>query len=110
MVESCPAGRRQLSLACLGRSGPAASGGRRRPPGYEHRGKTQQYQGERNGAPPVFPKGSESIGALTPGRKDAKKQDSGAHDLANPTHVQRLFLRLAVPAQTPFRSEPVASK
>ena len=78
-------------------SGPATSRGRRRPPGYEHSGKTEQYRGERNGAPPVLPKGSEAIGALTPGPKDAEKQDSGADYLANPTHGLRVFLRLAVP-------------
>src|SRR5436190_11956786 len=64
----------------------AASRARRGSPGHEHGGKTQQDQRERNRAPPVLPEGSKAMGAHAPSPEDAEKQESGASNLANPTH------------------------
>jgi len=59
-------------------------------PGYEHSGKAQQYQRERYRAPPVLPEGTKPMGAHTAGPEDAEKQENGADNLADPTHVPRL--------------------
>jgi len=72
--------------ARLARPAPAASRIWRGPPGHEYSGKTQQYQRERNRAPPVLPEGSKTMVGLTPNPEDAEKQENGADNLANPTH------------------------
>jgi hypothetical protein len=64
---------------------PISHGGRG-PPGHEHGGKTQHNQRERNRAPPVLAEGCKAMGALTPSPEDAKQQEDGADDLANPPH------------------------
>jgi hypothetical protein len=69
---------------------PVSHGGRG-PPGHEHGGKAQHNQRKRNRAPPVLAEGCKAMGALTPSPEDAKQQEDGADDLANPPHGLRVL-------------------
>ncbi len=79
------------AVARLGRPTPASSRTWRGPPGHEYSGKTQQYQRERNRAPPVLPEGSKTMVALTPDPEEPEKQENDADNLANPTHSPKII-------------------
>src|SRR5258708_24376743 len=84
-----------VMTAATAAPGPAFPAGSRAlggPPGHEHRGQAKRYQRQRNRAPPVLPEGGQAVAALPPGPEDAKQQEDGASDLADPAHGLRLAL------------------
>ena len=96
-------GARRARPAAVGPPGPtAASRAWREPPGHEHGGEAEQYQCERNRAPPVLPEGTKAMSALTPGPENAEEQENGADYFGNATHSPRLDLGLGASTARSF--------
>ena len=67
----------------------AASRRRRAAPGSDDDGRAQDDQGQRDRAPPVFPKSAQTVSALAARPKDPEKDKDSAHDRSDaPHHLQ----------------------